>query len=395
MNRFQKNKRLNESVTITPKIKILHLLSSRGLYGAERVLINLMEHYDTKIFTTYMVLLQDSKAPANDLIETATERGVHSISIPCGKWIDINAFKLVCEIIKNEGIDIVHCNEMKSRLYGLFMSLIFHIPVITTHHNWIRNKLSTTIFEYFDAVYIRFIDRIIPVSTSVKNDLRKVAVPEKRMSVILNGINVREFVKNKQKAANLRNRLNIGDSEYVVGSVGRLSVEKGHRYFLKAAHKVLTKMQNVRFVIVGEGELTDELMEFARKLGIEENIIFAGYQNDVTQFYSMMDICVLPSLIEGTPMALMEAMATGVPMIASAVGGVPDIINNKENGILVEPRNHNAISNAILLLLQDRVTCDKISKNARMTILERYSSDRMTRQYENEYRKLLNRKECI
>jgi len=391
-NQFQNRKRLNEFVTAPKKIKVLHLLSSRGLYGAERVLVNLIEHYDKKIIKPYMALLQDSKAPADDLIEAAAERGAHNIIIPCGKWIDIKALKHVRAIIKNEGIHIIHCNEMKSRLYGLIISRMSHIPVITTHHNWIRNKLSTTIFEYLDAVYIRFIDRVIPVSAGVKKALREIAVPEKRMSVILNGINVREFVEDKQKATNLRNRLNIGDSEYVAGSVGRLSVEKGHCYFLKAVHKVLAKMKNIRFVIVGDGELTDELRELAQKLKIEQNIIFTGYQTDVTQFYSLMDICVMPSLIEGTPMALMEAMATGVPVIASAVGGIPTIIDNKENGVLVEPRNPDAIANAILALLQDRVACDKISKNARKTILERYSADRMAQQYENEYRKLFIKK---
>ena len=396
-NQFCNSKHANQFETVPPKIKILHLLSSRGLYGAERVLVNLIEHYNTQIITPYMALLQDSKAPADDLIEAADRRGAQNIIIKCGKWVDIKALKQVNEIIKNEGIHIIHCNEMKSRLYGLIVSKMLHIPVITTHHNWIRNKLSTTIFEYLDAVYIRFIDRVIPVSVGVKKALREIAVPKRRMSVILNGINVREFVKDKRRADSLREELNIGNSEYVVGSVGRLSVEKGHRYFLEAAHKVLTKMQNIRFVIVGDGELTDELRELVQKLEIEQNIIFAGYQTDVTQFYSLMDICVMPSLIEGTPMALMEAMATGVPVIASAVGGIPTIIDNRENGVLVEPQNPDAITNAILALLQNRTACDKISKNARKTILKRYSADRMARQYENEYRRLLIRKNgrCI
>ncbi|MCI5212275.1 MAG: hypothetical protein D3910_26615, partial [Candidatus Electrothrix sp. ATG2] len=162
------------------------------MYGAERVLVNLIEHYDTNVIKPYMALMQDSRAPANDLIEAAFERGAHNLIIPCGRWLDIQALKQLHSAIRKEGIDIIHCNEMKSRLYGLILSKRLHLPLITTHHNWIRNKLSTTIFEILDAVYIRFIDRIIPVSIGVESVLRKIAVPKKRMKLILNGVNVKE-----------------------------------------------------------------------------------------------------------------------------------------------------------------------------------------------------------
>lgn len=378
-----------QAMNLSP-MNILHLISSRGLYGAERVLINLVKHYDKRKITPYVALLRDSRAPAHELIEKVIQGGGREIVVPCRKWLDLKALNQVCASVRQHEIDLLHCHEMKGRLYGLFVSKRLYLPTLTTHHNWIRNKLSTTVFEALDAFYIRFFNKIIPVSAGVKKMLNKIAIPDKQMTVILNGIDLPEFRGDKYAARALRQSLKIDIEAPIVGIVGRLSIEKGHSFFLEAAQKVLQKNPYTRFIVVGDGELRNELQNQTRALMIENAVHFTGFQKNIADFYALMDICVMPSLLEGTPMALLEAMAAGVPMIASETGGIPRIITNGYNGVLVKPADSQALANAILQLMEPPTDCQYLSTNAQKTIQAKYSATRMTRQYEDEYRRLLS-----
>ncbi len=363
-------------------------MSTRGLYGGERVLVNLVGHSDPHKVISLTAILFDPEKPADDVLLALEAQNSPYLVIPCEKRFDLKAMRSIVKIIREYNIDIIHCHEIKGRLYGLLTAKYSHLPIITSHHNWIRNKLSTTIFEYLDAFYIRFFDRIIPVSSSIWHMLRRYAIPADKMRVIINGIDLEEKDHYNSRKIELRRSLHINEKNYIIGVVGRLSTEKGQRYFLEAARLILRERKDVSFVIVGDGHLREELEEFARSLKICEQIIFTGFRQDVETFYSLFDICIMPSLIEGTPMALLEAMAHEVCVVASDVGGIPDIINNMKNGILVQPRDSGAIARAVNLVLDDFNLQEKLVKNAVKTIHERFSADRMAAQYEEEYRTL-------
>jgi len=370
-------------------IKVLHVISTRGLYGGERVLVNLIGHLNPDSIATKTAILFDKQKPANDVVQAIEEQGSSCVIIPCGKRFDLNAVRQLAKTIKDLDIDIIHCHEIKGRLYGLLTAKYLHVPLITSHHNWIRNKLSTTIFEYLDAVYLRFFDKIIPVSSSVFRMLRKYIIPAKKMKIIINGIDFKKPDINNSKQTELRSSLHIKDKNHIIGVVGRLSPEKGQSYFLKAAQIILKSIDNVSFVIVGDGHMRRELEEYAHSLHINEHVIFTGFRYDVVDFYSLLDVCIMPSTIEGTPMALLEAMSHGIPAIASDVGGIPDIIHHMKNGILVPPQSPEAIAKAVQLLLGDFKLYDHLSKTAQQMVQDQFSARRMASQYEEEYQRLM------
>jgi glycosyltransferase involved in cell wall biosynthesis len=383
------NQKAKNSKRTSPPISVLHLISTRGLYGAERVLINLTEHYDTNYFRSITTILLDERDPAHDFISVLKKQGLSCLVIPCKKWFDLQAYKQVRKALLDQNIEILHCHEMKGRLYGLLLSKSLNIPILTTHHNWVCNKISTTFFEALDAIYIRFIDRIIPVSHTVFQTLRKIHIPASRMKVIINGLDTNIFNKDPSETNKLRHSLDIADGIKIIGMAGRISIEKGPRFFLEAAKILLKSIGNISFVIAGDGPLKDKMEEYAKSLGIKEHIAFAGFQYDIKTFYGLIDILIMPSLSEGMPMTLMEAMAMGVPAIASRVGGIPDIIDDGKNGILVNPCDSKAIAEAAHLLLSNNTLYSHISSNARLTIESQFSADRMANLYEEEYRSLL------
>ena len=171
----------------------------------------------------------------------------------------------------------------------------------------------------------------------------------KKISLIENGVNLERFQVNGN-GENLRKEFGIDMTHKIIGSVGRLTEEKGHTYFLKAAKKILDLNNNCFFMIIGDGELRKKLEDEAKDLGINKRIIFTGKRTDIPELLSVMDIFVLPSLTEGQPMALLEAMAAKKPVIATTVGDIPKILKNGELGILAPPCNPAVIAEKTLFI---------------------------------------------
>ncbi|MCI5125667.1 MAG: hypothetical protein D3925_14635 [Candidatus Electrothrix sp. AR5] len=158
----------NKNVTSASSPKVLHLINSRGLYGAERVLVNLIAATDRQRYTPQFCLLQTMSCPNQELLDAIKSKQVQPHVIPCRRWIDPAAVRQLKKMLKEERIDIIHCHGMKARLYGLLV--VFGTPVhaLTTHHNWIRSSLIETCFELLDAFYIRFYPKIVAVSLEKK-----------------------------------------------------------------------------------------------------------------------------------------------------------------------------------------------------------------------------------
>jgi len=292
------------------------------------------------------------------------------------------------ELIRQEHIALVHCHEMKGRLYGLLAAMGTPARLITTNHNWIRSDFLVTCFESLDAFYIRFFPKIVAVSPEVRQLMRRYLIPDKKMQVIINGIDMQEFRKNAEARDRIRGEFHIAPETPLIGVFGRISPEKGQKYFLAAAAQVLKVLPEARFILVGDGFQGEEMRQYAVELGISDAVIFAGFRPNIAAFYSALDVFVLPSLLEGTPMALLEAMSAKLPVIASEVGGVGRIIQDKENGLLVPPAHTEELASAILRLLRHSEEANRMAANALATIAERYSAKKMTDTYMNLYTEL-------
>jgi lipopolysaccharide/colanic/teichoic acid biosynthesis glycosyltransferase len=233
-------------------------------------------------------------------------------------------------------------------------------------------------------------DRIIAVSEQVKQDLVRYGVaPPEKICVIPLGLELDPFLESGLHRGSLRRELGIPSDAPLVGIVGRIFPIKNHGLFLEAAALVAAKEPGARFVVVGDGTLRSDMEAVARQLGIGERTIFTGWRRDLPRVYADLDVLVVSSDNEGTPVSAIEAMAAGCPVVATRVGGLPDLIEDGEVGHLVAARDAGAMSGAILGLLRDGDRAHRMGQSARALVRNRYRAERLCRDIEALYTELL------
>ncbi len=369
------------------KIRILHLRKSEGFYGAEKIIISLSEG-SRDSYVAVVGCLYDLRHPVLDLIVEAQQKGIVTETIICKSRFDLKALVRIISLIRKRKINIIHSHGFKADIYGWLAARWTRTPIIATKHGWTSANSLVRLWEGLDMLFLKFFDQIVAVSEDVKHKLIK-RVPEQRVKVIPNGVDVKS--SKSQKIISLRTELGLEKTNQVVGIVGRLSVEKGHKFFLEAAKQIVEEIPSVQFLIVGEGPLRSKLEEYTRLLNLNKNVFFTGYREDIEKIYHLMDVLVSSSLREGLPLTLLEAMAIGRPVVATSVGEVSNLIQHKRNGFLVFPENPDSIARYVIELLKNRELRIKIGKEARKTIQEKYSSKKMVEAYTTLYRTFLLR----
>lgn len=298
----------------------------------------------------------------------------------------VSLFKLK-KIVKRHGIQIIHSNSRTTQVLGVGLSFVTGVPHVTTAHGFFRKSLSRRIFSSWGK-------NIIAISDSVKDHLvSDFGRRDCDISVIYNGIDTDRFLrKDKSSVSGLKEELRIAATAPVIGIIARLSDVKGHCYLLEAMKDVLAQIPQAKLLIVGEGRMYGQLLALTKKLGIENNVVFMRQVCDTSRVLSVMDVFVMPSLQEGLGLALMEAMAAGVPAVGSAVGGIKDLIQDGFNGFLVSPADPGALSKAILRLLREPDKAKSLAQQARVFINESFSLKKMALETEEFYQKCADQK---
>ncbi|MFH0926946.1 MAG: glycosyltransferase family 4 protein [bacterium] len=371
---------------------ILHLRSSNGIFGAENVILNLLTYKKNDEFQHHLGVLENRNNTHNYLIDKAQNKKIIVVQIDCKGRLDIKTISILRDYITRNNIQLIHCHDYKSNFYGLITARLKRIKIITTCHNWASNTKRMKIYKAIDKFLLRYFNEVIAVSDSVADELQRGGILKEKITTIYNGVNIERFSDNgfqKFYTSRLKRELNIGPDNKIIGTVGRLTSEKGHAYLIKAAKEVIQTDPNVRFLIVGDGPLMNSLRVIASYLEIDKSIIFPGAREDIVELLNLMDIFVLPSLTEGMPLALLEAMAAQRPVIATEVGGVPRVVTNNQTGLLIKPANVSAIVEGIRLLLADIEKAGLLAKSAFECVGRRFSLDEMARGYASVYQRWL------
>jgi glycosyltransferase involved in cell wall biosynthesis len=261
---------------------------------------------------------------------------------------------------------------------------------MTTNHNWLKWHWKLKLYRFIDIFFIRYFDLIITASDKIKEEMLQYHIAENKIRVIDYGINIEDFDTPILNGA-LRKELGIHENEKIIGTIGRLKTEKGHIFLLQAAKEILKQFKDIKVVIVGDGPLRNQLEAQARTFGIEKNIIFTGHRKEKLELLTMMDIVVLPSVEEGLPIALLEAMAAKRPVIATRVGAIPKVIKDHENGILIPPKDADALQKSVCHLLGDPRLSHRLAVEANLTVKMNFTSERMCKKYYKLYVELTNR----
>lgn len=361
--------------------KVLHVLSDTNIGGAGRYLLNLLSQWDRNRFEVIIAC-----PGGGDLEKELRTTSLKVYALRGGESsFDINHAKQLIKIINKEDVDIVHTH---ASLSGRLAGKISGCKVVLTRHSLTVGKNNFAKRLLTCGISKVFTHKIIAISRAVKINLIDTGVPADMIKIIHNGIDLSKFDKINPT---LRRELDICEDVPLVGIVARLVPEKGYEYAIKALPQVLKKIPNMYLVIVGEGPLRGPLEELCRNLGVEKNVIFLGFRREVEALVADFDVFVLPSVREGLGLSLLEAMAQGKPVVATEAGGIPEIVKNQNNGLLVAPGNEEALAESIIEILSSKERASFLGSQAKKTVFEKFSAKTMAYETMKIYEEVLRK----
>ena len=362
------------------------------IFGAETIILNLCQGLNELYFNCIIACFQDPRIKNIELIEEAKKFKIQTEIIRLRNPFDIRAIFLLRKLIDKYQINILHCHDYKSDVIGFLTSKFCRIKLISTYHGWTSVNVKVKLYEFLDKMVIKKFNKIIAVSKKSEKFLKDIGIPEKKLIVVENAID-QAYFQNKESAENFKESLAIPEDYSIVSYVGRLSPEKGLKYFIEAIPEVLKAAPLTKFLIVGDGPLKKELEDLAISLNIEKNVIFTGRRKkeDMKKIYSLLDIFVLPSLKETASLVVMEAMTMGLPVVATQVDGPLSIIKDGITGLLVPPKNSGAIARKIINLLNDRNKSQILARAAQDYAKKEFSLSKMISKVEEIYKEVTNK----
>lgn len=368
--------------------RILHLISSSGFLGAENVVLELAKESVKAGYWTTIGIIENRNNLHMGLADRAINEGMKVQIFPCRGRFDSKTIDNIRDFIDREQPNILHSHGYKSNFYAWRALSGLNMPwVVTNHGKRVGMKLS--VYNWLNIFFMKKADKLIAVSREIADEMKKKGITSTKILVIDNGIDLQKF-SNLEKSNDLRKSFRLNGNDKIVGTIGSLTEEKGHMYLLKAARQVMDKCPECRFLIVGDGGQRQFLEEKTAHLGLTEKVLFAGSRKDVPEILSMLDAFVLPSLKEGLPMALLEAMASRVPVIATSVGAIPKVLENGVSGILIQPKDSQAIASAIMQVVNDKQGSFEMAQKGFEQVRDHFSSKTMSEKYLTVYEELLS-----
>jgi len=393
------------------KYKIIHLITRLDKGGsAENTLLTALG-INKKKYEVILVkgptyesrMSKEEHASVIADLKEAQLKGVKIVNIPfllrrINPVYDLLAlFSLYILLIK-ERPTIVHTHTSKAGLLGTLAAKMAGIPIlIHTPHGHVLwgyfGPLKTKIFIFLERLTSRITGKIVALTNREKEDYLMFRIAnEDRFVVIFSGVKLNKFKESLfGEKQNFKKELGIPENSSIVGTVGRLVPVKGPESLIKAAKYIISKYPDTFFIFTGDGYLRQDLENKAFKMGTKENIIFLGWRDDAAKIISAYDVFVLPSLNEGMGRVLVEAMALGKPIVASNIGGIPDLVIHGKNGFLVPPKNPKELAKYIQILLEDEKKREKMGFAGKEMSLN-FSAENMVEKIAELYEELLIQK---
>ncbi|GAB6910000.1 Glycosyltransferase, YqgM-like family [Desulfosarcina cetonica] len=376
----------------TEKLKIFHVIDSGGLYGAEVVLLNLMLAQQALGLKPQLVSIG---TPENET--KPVERRAAALSLPVFP-VRMSAglnFVGACRLLRlsrgEEGPVLLHSHGYKGNiLLGLLPMAWRRQPLVTTLHGWTwTGQLSRMmVYEWFDALSLRLIDHVVLVNEKMAEHPRLRVLPQARRSVICNGISPIES-KCIESAIYPESIREFCQRRFTILGVGRLSKEKNFTSLVRVTAALVREDFDLQLILLGEGRGRDELTALAANEGIVDRVLMPGYVEDVGTCMADCRIFAMPSLTEGLPIALLEAMQAGIPIVATRVGGIPSALAEGECGLLVSSGDDEELKNAIFEIYRNPDAARTRAGLASRRVRENYSSNRMAQEYLDVYQRVL------
>ena len=358
-------------------MQITHDLAIGGL---QRVVVNICKNIDREKFDISVLCLRD----LGEFVPEVESMGIKVYFLPQKNGTDYLSFLKVAKILRHEKPDVIHTHNTQPFIDGTIGALLAGVKTIV-HTDHARIFPDKRRYMFAEWVMSHFAYKIVGVSDDTSQNLiRYEKISRKKVLTIPNGIDEKKFSIKIDKKAKRRELGILGDGP-IIGLGVRLTEGKGINYLLRAMPDIIKIFFDITLVIAGDGPAKDKLEKQSVGLGIDRNVLFLGPRLDIPELLKLFDIYVLPSLSEGLPMVLLEAMAAGCPVIATNVGGVSMVIKHGENGSLIEPKNQKVLASEIIKLLSDKELRNRYSKNGLSQFRKKFGADIMTHKYEQLY----------
>jgi sugar transferase (PEP-CTERM/EpsH1 system associated) len=375
------------------KINVVHLVYSLDPGGLENGVVNVVNGMDSMYFNSMICCLKPGgilkkRVRSNIEVIEVDKKGRQEFGVP---------FRLR-RIFKDKGIHVVHTHNWGTCCEGIIGARLASVPVVIhqEHGTFVDSVGSKKRRIWGEKIILRYVDQVMTLSEDLKEKMvRILKIPDEKINVILNGVDTEKFSFLPENRIKKRQELGIVEDRLVIGTVGRLEAVKNQKMLICALPELLKKFPTVMAIIVGDGILRSELENMSKELGVEDYILFPGVRNDVAEILSAMDLFVIPSLTEGICNAALEAMSCGLAVVATNVGGNKEIVLDGKTGLLVPLEDTIGFVKAIEKVLEDEERRKGYGKNGRKIVEERFSLQRMVKEYEYLYRFLLQKKKII
>ncbi len=367
---------------------ILHLIDTTGPGGAETVFIDLATGLSSDKFRS-VVLIRGK----GWVYEELCRRGVEPILLNAKGSFNWRYLLSLRNLIKQQKVDLIQSHLLGSSVYASLAGLTTSVPVVATFHG----AVDISDKERFKGLKFGAISlgakQVVAVSQGLRDDIiRRTSLKVKKIKILYNGIHTAAF--QRPRSNSLREKYGWSDDDFIIGCLGNIRPAKGYNILLQAAARVKASGKSCRFVIAGqpdkEGHLYESLLQQRKKLGLEEQIQFLGFLDDPAEFLSNLDLFLSSSISEGLPLSAIQAMAAGLPLLATRCGGYEELVIDRENGWLVDVGDSGAIADAIETLVDSPKTRTELAEQARKHVIETFDISVMLGAYEAVYDDVLS-----
>lgn len=356
-------------------IRILHMIETGGPGGAEQVLIRIVKELQSRGIQCEVLLLKDTW-----LADELRKNHINTYILPLKRSFHPLWMVKVIQYIKKRNINCLHSHEFAMNCHSAIISRCLGLNCVTTVHG--KNYYTDTYLRRYMYKIVSLITNMVAVSDDIKEYLvNKVNISPKNITVIKNGIITNKRSYDLNIRTKIRNELGVAGTTILIGAIGNLYPVKGHIYLLKAINLIVKKQNNIHLIIAGRGKEENNLRKYIEDNNLSDYITLLGYRDDVAELLSAIDIFVMPSISEGLPMALLEAMVVGKPVVVSNVGGMPEVVMNRNTGILYEYNDYENLAYSIIELINDDELRNNISMNAKNLVKNKYSFNEMIDKY--------------
>jgi len=397
-------------------MKILHIIDSGGLYGAEIMLLNLVAEQMRLGLKPIIASIGGKDIDDKPLESEALKRGIQVKRFRMYWGPNYVGASRIIKYALYQGVDILHSHGYKGNiLFGLMPRKIRKLPLITTIHGWTNTNNGFSkmkLYEWLDSRSLKFIDAVVLVSKAMESNPKLKNRKDINVSVVKNGIPIWDdssschllnhtasvtspsplgIVQTSDSADLDQSIIDFCRGGYVIGSMGRLSREKGYNYLVEALGILIKMGIDARLVIVGEGNERDYLEGLVAQRELSDRVMLPGYRKGAKEYLPYFSVFAISSLTEGLPITLLEAMYARIPIVATEVGGIPELLEYGRAGLLIKPRNADAVAEALSLLRHDERLANELTNVAYHRVTTHYTSKTMALEYLDIYNGATNR----